>query len=184
MIVIRRLNLLFSSFAAVIVIALLLSPLSLNAITIEDAVDSRAKAGSEKKSPAQDITESSRDEVELDLKHEYKDPRLACLLSVMMPGAGHIYLRQDLKGGGFCLLTGVSYSLAGYYIFNAMSGSGAEGDLASRFTIPGIFIFLSAAVHVVAIVEAHADAEEFNKRIIIYGTGKKRVYRAKIIIEK
>ena len=36
------------------------------------------------------------------VRQEQRDPRLACLLSLMLPGGGQIYLREDLKGAGFC----------------------------------------------------------------------------------
>jgi hypothetical protein len=132
-----------------------------------------------------DRSDKERYSIELDYGSEFKDPRLACLLSVMMPGAGHLYLRDDIKGMGFCLLTMSGYSATGYFGYDAFYGAGASGDFVSRFTIPGVFLFVSTAVHAVSIIEAHADAEEHNKKIIIYGKDAQgKTYKAKIIIEK
>jgi hypothetical protein len=92
-----------------------------------------------------------------------KDPRLACLLSLVIPGGGHIYLRRDLKGIGFCLAAGTGYTVTGYYLYRSfVQDKGA--DFRSKVIVSGLLFFISALIHVVGIVEAYSDAEEMNKR--------------------
>ncbi len=90
--------------------------------------------------------------------HE-KDPRLACLLSLMLPGAGHIYLRKDLKGTGFCLAAGTGYSFAGYFLYDAVAGSSGNR---SDYIMSGLFFLIASIIHVTGIVEAYNDTVEYN----------------------
>lgn len=92
-----------------------------------------------------------------------KDPRLACLLSLVIPGGGHIYLRRDLKGIGFCLAAGTGYTVTGYYLYRSFVRDKGS-DFKSKVIVSGLLFFISALIHVVGIVEAYSDAEEMNKR--------------------
>jgi hypothetical protein len=92
-----------------------------------------------------------------------KDPRLACLLSLVIPGGGHIYLRRDLKGIGFCLAAGTGYTVTGYYLYRSFIQDRGP-DFRSKVIVSGLLFFISALIHVVGIVEAYSDAEEMNKR--------------------
>lgn len=98
-----------------------------------------------------------------------RDPRLACLLSLIIPGGGHIYLREDLKGAAFCILTGASYGTAAYYFYQAYKGDYEGSEKKSKLVIGGLFAMIGAIVHVVGIVEAYNDAVEINERNFYYG---------------
>jgi len=114
---------------------------------------------------------------------ERKDPRLACLLSLIVPGGGHIYLRKDLKGIGFCVATGAGYTVTGYYLYRSFIQK-IGPDFQSKVIVSGLLFFISAIVHVVGIVEAYADAEEINKKNI-YGMELLRdPYTAQIVVEE
>jgi hypothetical protein len=113
-----------------------------------------------------------------------KDPRLACLLSLVIPGGGHIYLREDLKGIGFCLLTVGFYSAAAYYAYIAWSGDSSGTEEKSKYIISGVLFFVGIIFHVVGIVEAYNDAIEINETKYYYGKKKsKSPYVASLIYE-
>jgi TM2 domain-containing membrane protein YozV len=97
-------------------------------------------------------------------KNDKKDPRLACLLSVIIPGSGHIYLRRDLKGIGFCVATGSGYIATGVYAYKKFLGSGKDDSFKSKVIVTSLMFFVSTVLHVVGIVEAYADTEEINKK--------------------
>jgi len=98
-----------------------------------------------------------------------KDPRLACLMSLIIPGGGHIYLRRDLKGVGFCLLAGAAYGASGFYLYQAYKGGYEGTEKKSKMVIAGLFFVVAAIVHVVGVVEAYNDAIEINERDYYYG---------------
>lgn len=101
--------------------------------------------------------------------NQSKDPRLACLMSLIIPGGGHIYLRQDLKGVGFCLLAGAAYGASGYYLYQAFKGGYEGTEKKSKMVIAGLFFVVAAIVHIVGVVEAYNDAIEINERDFYYG---------------
>ncbi len=103
-----------------------------------------------------------------------KDPRLACLLSLMVPGGGHIYLRRDLKGMSFCLLTAGFYSASAYYLYVAWKGDSSGTERKSKFVISGVLFIVGAIFHVVGIVEAYNDAIEINETKFYYGKKRSR----------
>ncbi len=110
-----------------------------------------------------------------------KDPRLACLLSLIIPGGGHIYLRRDLKGIGFCLAAGTGYTVTGYYLYRSfIQDKGA--DFRSKVIVSGLLFFISALIHVVGIVEAYADAEEMNKRSYYGMNDPESPYASRLIV--
>jgi len=100
---------------------------------------------------------------------EEKDPRLACLLSLIVPGGGQIYLKKDLKGVTFFSLTVVGYSAAGYYLYKALAGDVSGAEKKSKIVISGLFFLLGIIFHVVGVVEAYNDAIEINEKSYYYG---------------
>ena len=113
-----------------------------------------------------------------------KDPRLACLLSLIIPGAGEIYLRNDIKGIIFFALPIVGYSFAGYYLFQAFMADVSETEKKSRYLVSGLLLLVSVIIHIVGIVETYNDAIEINEKNLYYGTGKsKSPYIAQLLIE-
>lgn len=110
-----------------------------------------------------------------------KDPRLACMLSLIVPGGGHIYLREDLKGISFCLFTGLGYASSGYYLYLALYGDLSQTEMKSKLIISGLLFVVSAIIHVVGIVEAYNDALEINEKRFYYGESRSESpYVAKI----
>lgn len=101
--------------------------------------------------------------------HQEKDPRLACMLSLIVPGGGHIYLREDLKGIAFCLVTGTGYAASGYYLYLSLFGEGSSTELKSKMIISGLLFLVAAIVHVVGVVEAYNDAVQINEKRFYYG---------------
>lgn len=113
-----------------------------------------------------------------------RDPRLACMLSLIVPGGGHIYLREDLKGAGFCILTGASYGAAAYYLYQAYRGDYEASEKKSKLVIGGLFVMIGAIVHVVGIVEAYNDAVDINERNFYYGAAHSPTpYIAEVVFE-
>lgn len=89
----------------------------------------------------------------------YKDPRLACLLSLILPGSGEVYLRKDVKGISFCLATTTAYLLSFYFLYQALLGANARQNY-----ITGGLSFLAATVlHIVGMVESYNDAVQINE---------------------
>ncbi|MCS6985525.1 MAG: hypothetical protein NZM25_10435 [Leptospiraceae bacterium] len=91
----------------------------------------------------------------------YKDPRLACLLSLILPGSGEIYLRKDLKGATFCLATAATYTVAFYYYYAAFVQPAAlqrQGLL-----IGSVALLAGAIIHIVSMVESYNDAVQINE---------------------
>ena len=115
---------------------------------------------------------------------EEKDPRLACLLSLIMPGGGQIYLKKDLKGAAFFTLTVVGYSAAGYYLYNAIVGDATGAEKKSKVVIAGLFFLLGVIFHVVGIVEAYNDAVEINEKNYYYGGYSKSPHIARLEISE
>ncbi len=115
-------------------------------------------------------------------KGERKDPRLACLLSLIIPGGGQIYLRKDLKGIAFCLAAGAGYSVTGYYIYRSFVQNKGP-DFQSKVIVSGLLFFITAIIHVVGIVEAYSDAEEINKKSSMGSGNLGNPYVAGITVE-
>ncbi|MCX8124050.1 MAG: hypothetical protein N3F66_07780 [Spirochaetes bacterium] len=101
-----------------------------------------------------------------------RDPRLACLLSLIVPGGGHVYLRNDLKAAGFCLLTATAYSVSAYYLYVALMKTDSSTERKSRLILSGLLFVVGALIHVVGIVEAYNDAIEINEKQFYFGTEK------------
>ncbi|MDY6970507.1 MAG: hypothetical protein SVR08_17915, partial [Spirochaetota bacterium] len=60
-------------------------------------VAEQARKAEKKDTPAiyDEFSKKTQERRDFDRFQQKRDPRLACLLSLMTPGAGHIYLRQD-----------------------------------------------------------------------------------------
>lgn len=96
----------------------------------------------------------------------YKDPRLACILSVVIPGGGEFYLRNDMKGITFCLTTTTAYLLSFYFLYQALGGGGGE---ARSNLIAGSIGFIAATIlHIVGMVESYNDAVQINEARYYY----------------
>jgi hypothetical protein len=102
-----------------------------------------------------------------------KDPRLACMLSLIVPGGGQIYLREDLKGITFCLLSGAGYATSGYYLYLALlKGNSSRTEVRAKLIISGLLFVVAAIIHVVGVVEAYNDAEEINEKRFYFGDNR------------
>jgi len=105
---------------------------------------------------------------------EYKDPRLSCILSIF-PGAGHFYLKEDMKGGLFCIAVFSNYALGGYYLYKYSTTSGATKK--SNLIYGGVFMLLGAIIHAINMVEAYNDAIDINEnkyKMEVKKNGKRR----------
>lgn len=91
----------------------------------------------------------------------YKDPRLACLLSLMLPGSGEVYLRKDLKGITFCLATATTYLLSFYYLYLGFLGPAA--DQRKNMIIGSVGFIAGVIIHIVSMVESYNDAVQINE---------------------
>lgn len=129
----------------------------------------------DRKTPARrDISRSAQE----------KDPRLACLLSLIIPGGGEIYLKNDIKGIIFFALPVIGYSFAGYYLYSAFVDDVSGTEKKSRYLVSGLLLLVSVIMHIVGIVEAYNDAVEINEKNLYYGSDKsKSPYIAKLLIE-
>ncbi len=95
---------------------------------------------------------------------EEMNPRLVCLLSVIMPGGGHFYLNQDAKGLSFCIAAGIGYTATGYFLIKASFSDTGSTEYKNYLLMTGFLFFMTLIIHFVGIVEAYSDADEINKR--------------------
>lgn len=155
---------------AVILIDNMIAPIA-NAVTIEEQVGNKAEKTTQPKQEYNDEF-SSKAPVRRDSATpvQERDPRLACLLSLVIPGGGgHIYLRQDIKGISFFVISMASYSLAGYYFYEGFFKSDSVTTMKAQLLISGLFFIVGLIVHTVGIVEAYNDAVEINEKRYYYG---------------
>lgn len=103
-------------------------------------------------------------------KVEEINPRLVCLLSVIMPGGGHFYLNNDTKGIAFCIAAGVGYTASGFFMVKTMLAEQGTVDYRNYLLLTGFIFFITLIVHFVGIIEAYSDAEEINKKNLFNGS--------------
>jgi hypothetical protein len=92
------------------------------------------------------------------------NPRLVCLLSVIMPGGGHFYLNQDAKGLSFCIAAGIGYTATGYFLIKASFSDTGSTEYKNYLLMAGFLFFMTLIIHFVGVIEAYSDADEINKR--------------------
>lgn len=142
----------------------------------EDPLDAKTTTGNDSSGSVADetrrTTEVSSDELQSKTRVvmadrvPYKDPRLSCLLSFIIPGGGEFYLRNDIKGLTFCLTTTTAYLLSFYYLYQSVSVGGSD---ARNKLITGSIGFVTAViVHIVGMVESYNDAVEINEARYYY----------------
>lgn len=149
-------------------------------------VAEQARKAEKKDTPAiyDEFSKKTQERRDFDRFQQKRDPRLACLLSLMTPGAGHIYLRQDLKGIAILGTSLIGYSSAGYYLYASMDSGSSSGEGKSKIIISGLLFLVAFIIHVVGIVEAYNDAIEINEEEFYFGEAdSKHPYIAKVIIE-
>jgi hypothetical protein len=150
----------FSWFFAIIFI--ITSSTALFAISVESLTKPEDKTYQGQSSKTAQESEFAGKVIEHQAKPKapYKDPRLACLLSMLVPpgGGGHFYLRQDMKGVLFCLGVSVGYLASAYFIFLGFTNSST-----SSYVIGTISGLVGIIVHIVSMVEAYNDAIEINE---------------------
>ncbi len=112
-----------------------------------------------------------------------KNPRLVCLLSVIMPGGGHFYINQDAKGLSFCIAAGIGYTATGYFLIKASLADRGSREYKNYLLMTGFLFFMTLIVHFVGIIEAYNDADELNKKNL-FGKNTDNPYGTKIVYEK
>ncbi len=142
---------------------------SLYAVTVEEAAGKRERTSPQYYDELGTKAQERRDSKAVP---QEKDPRLACMLSLIVPGGGHIYLKEDLKGISFCLLSVVGYSASGYYLYAGLFGDSSDTEKKSMLIVSGLLFVIAAIVHVVGMVEAYNDAIEINEKRFYYGSGR------------
>ena len=120
-------------------------------------------------------------EKQLEEKEEI-NPRLVCLLSVIMPGGGHFYLNHDAKGIGFCLAAGVGYTATGYFMVKTMLADTGSVAFKNYLLLTGFLFFLTIIIHFVGIIEAYSDADEISKEKL-FGNDNNNPYVTKIVLK-
>jgi len=137
--------------------------------TSKKAADSEKK--DDKKQDDRSLKKDEKKVPEKDVKRAGEiNPRLVCLLSVVMPGGGHFYLGNDTKGIAFCIAAGAGYTVAGFFMIKTMLAE--RGSIAYRnyLLLTGFVFFITLIVHFVGIIEAYSDAEEQNKKLMFKGS--------------
>lgn len=148
-------------------ISIYLSP-SVSAITLGE-IESGKRDGSSVENliqeeklikPDKDLTAKPQSED----KRDEKNPRLVCLLSVIMPGGGHFFLNQDAKGLSFCIAAGIGYTATGYFLIKASLADTGTRKYKNYLLMTGFLFFMTLIVHFVGIVEAYSDADKLNRK--------------------
>ncbi len=137
--------------------------------------DSTKKQNGDKKETKKDNDTSQKkddDKKNIDEKKNVDEvnPRLVCLLSVIMPGGGHFYLNNDTKGLAFCLAAGVGYTVSGFFMIKTMLADRGSVEYKNYLLLTGFLFFITLIIHFVGIIEAYSDAEEMNKKNLFKGS--------------
>lgn len=177
-----------SLFTAVIFFMSIYFIPSLSAITLgEIKPDNGSKPAIEEKIPSGEISGLKSDLPQGPPAVPPEDdinPRLVCLLSVIMPGGGHFYLNQDAKGLSFCIAAGMGYTATGYFLIKTTFSDMGSREHKNYLLMTGFLFFMTLIIHFVAIVEAYSDADELNKKNL-FGKDKEsdNPYITKVIFE-
>ena len=131
----------------------------------------------DKKAPVKsdDALKDKKDDAKPDKKRELKkeiNPRLVCLLSVIMPGGGHFYMNNDAKGMSFCLAAGAGYTLTGFFMIKTMLADRGSVAYKNYILLTGFLFFITLVIHFVGIIEAYSDADEINKKNLFESEGE------------
>ncbi len=108
------------------------------------------------------------------------NPRLVCLLSVIMPGGGHFYLNNDIKGTGFCLAAGIGYTATGFFMVKTMLAETGSVAYKNYILLTGFLFFITIVIHFVGIIEAYSDADQINREKL-FGNGDDDPYITKFV---
>ena len=139
---------------------------SISAITLGEIKSDKQNGESVKKSAdLEPLNKKKSDEKKSDKLPEKKvesdnkkdgdkvNPRLVCLLSVIMPGGGHFYLNKDMKGLGFCLTAGAGYTAAGFFMIKTMLTDAGSTDYINYLLLTGFLFYVSLIIHFVGIID-------------------------------
>ncbi len=145
-------------------------------------------AEQDKKVPAKtdEISQEKKGEATSEKQKELKkevNPRLVCLLSVIMPGGGHFYMNNDAKGMSFCLAAGIGYTVTGFFMIKTMLADRGSVAYKNYLLLTGFVFFITLIIHFVGIIEAYSDADELNKKNL-FESGLDDPYSVNIIHEK
>lgn len=111
------------------------------------------------------------------------NPRLVCLLSVILPGGGHFYMNNDAKGMSFCLAAGAGYTVTGFFMIKTMLADRSTVAYKNYLLLSGFLFFITIVIHFVGIIEAYSDADELNKKNL-FDSGAADPYSVNVIIEE
>lgn len=150
-------------FAAVF---FLTSAVGIYPIKVGNIIEEQPQNGQTQSAPAQpaqpaEFAGKATQEVQQS-RTPYKDPRLACLLSFMIPGSGEFYLRNDVKAIMFCLGVSAGYLLSLYYFYQGLPAPIGTGE-SGKLIIGSIISLVSLVVHVIGMVESYNDAVKINE---------------------
>lgn len=134
------------------------------------------------KIPEKKIEEKDKEKSKEEEKEEI-NPRLVCLLSVIMPGGGHFYLNNDMKGIGFCLAAGIGYTATGYFMVKTMLAETGSVSYKNNLLLTGFLFFITIVIHFVGIIEAYTDADEISREKLFGNDNADSPYITKIIIK-
>lgn len=189
-------NLIINKTVSIVTIIIFLSSIyllpSANAITLGEIKpdNGTAQEGKVSKEPDKKLPVKKDEQFKEGTLVDKKDalrkdvnPRLVCLLSVMLPGGGHFYLNNDAKGMSFCLAAGVGYTLTGFFMVKAMLAERGTVAYKNYILLTGFLFFITLIIHFVGIVEAYSDADEINKKNL-FESGKDDPYSFNIDAEK
>ncbi|HOS40965.1 MAG TPA: hypothetical protein PLG31_14620 [Spirochaetota bacterium] len=144
------------------------------AVTVEEEAGRKGKAPRRDYEYDSDFRRKVPERREREYERGEKDPRLACLLSIIVPGGGHVYLNREFKGVAFCLTTVSFYGAAVYFYLRSTNSDLSETESRSNAVIAGVLLVIAAIFHTVGIVEAYNDAIDVNEKRYYYGPRRSR----------
>jgi signal peptidase I len=85
---------------------------------------------------------------------DHRQPWLAATLSLLLPGLGHIYARETLRGAAVLVAAVVLFAGGIYYTFLP----------AAELHLVMLYVFFFICVHLYALVDSHNAARRHNER--------------------